>query len=109
MAQPAMLPNGPAAAAIVASGLGSLVLGLLTTLAQAIGPVKDALNLYTPVGPLSGKTTVAVVAWLVTWVVLDRLWKHRQVPFTATFLATLIAIALGLLGTFPLFYERFGG
>jgi len=57
------LTNGPAAAAILASGIGSMALGLFTTLAQAITSIKNALNLYDPAGPLSGKTTVAVVVW----------------------------------------------
>ena len=56
------LTNGPAAAAILASGIGSLALGLSTTLAQAIAPVKEALNFYDPAGSLSGETTVAVEA-----------------------------------------------
>lgn len=109
MAQKENLPNGPAAAAILASGIGSLALGLFTTLAQAITPIGSALNLYNPVGPLSGKTTGAVVIWLVAWAVFHGLWKNRQVDFAKVFIATLIMIALGLLGTFPLFFEAFGG
>ena len=103
------LTNGPASAAVVASGIGVLALGLLTTLAQASAPIKDALTLSNPVGPLSGKTTVAVVVWLVAWAVLHGLWKNKQVDFDRAFTATLILIALGLLGTFPLFFEAFGG
>ena len=109
MAQKETLTNGPAAAAILASGIGSFALGLFTTLAQAITPVRSALNLYDPAGPLSGKTTVAVVVWLVAWVVFHQLWKNHQVNFTAVYIATLVMIALGLLGTFPLFFEAFGG
>jgi hypothetical protein len=108
MAQKENLTNGPAAAAILASGVGSFALGLFTTLAQAITAVRSALNLYDPAGPLSGKTTVAVVIWLVAWVVCHQLWKNRQVNFTKVYMATLIMIALGLLGTFPLFFEAFG-
>lgn len=109
MAKKETLNNGPAAAAILASGIGSFALGLFTTLAQAITPVKNILNLYDPAGPLSGKTTVAVVVWLVAWAVFHQLWKNRQVNFTKIYIATLITIALGLLGTFPLFFEAFGG
>jgi len=102
------LNNGPAAAAILASGVGSFALGLFTTLAQAIATIRSALNLYDPAGPLSGKTTVAVVIWLVAWVVLHQMWKDRQVKFTKIYFATLILIALGFLGTFPTFFEAFG-
>jgi len=103
------LTNGPAAAAILASGIGSMALGLFTTLAQAITSIKNALNLYDPAGPLSGKTTVAVVVWVVAWGILHGLWKGKQVDFAKVFIATVILIALGLLGTFPPFFEAFGG
>jgi hypothetical protein len=109
MAKKETLKNGPAAAAVMASGIGSLALGLFTTLAEACTMIKNALNLYDPAGPLSGKTTVAIVIWLVAWVVFHQLWKERQVEFGKVYLATLILIALGLLGTFPTFFEVFGG
>lgn len=108
MAKKETMNNGLAAAAILASGIGSLVLGLFTTLAQAIPTISRALNLYDPVGPLSGKTTVAIVIWLAAWAVFHQLWKERQVNFNKVYIATLIMIALGLLGTFPLFFEAFG-
>lgn len=109
MAQHMALTNGPAAAAVLASGIGSLALGLFTTVAQAIAPVRNALNFYNPAGPLSGKTTVAVVIWLVAWVILHGVWKNRQVDFGKVFWTTLVLIALGLVGTFPPFFEAFGG
>src|SRR4051812_37189182 len=57
-------PNGPAAAAFLACGVGSAVLGLAIVLVEASpGHVKSWLNFYDPVGPLSGKTIVAVVAF----------------------------------------------
>lgn len=108
MAKKETMNNGLATAAILASGIGSLVLGLFTTLAQAIPTISRALNLYDPVGPLSGKTTVAIVIWLMAWAVFHQLWKDRQVNFNKVYIATLIMIALGLLGTFPLFFEAFG-
>jgi len=103
------LTNGPAAAAILASGIGSLTLALLTCLAQAMASLNGALSFYDPVGPLSGETTLAVVAWLAAWAILHLLWKREQVNFSKVFAATLILIALGLLGTFPPFFQLFGG
>lgn len=108
MVQKEALTNGPAAAAILASGVGSFALGVFTTLAQAMTAIRNALNLYDPAGPLSGKTTAAVVIWLVAWAVFHGLWGNRQVNLTKVFIATLVMIALGLLGTFPLFFEAFG-
>ena len=107
MPQQKNLTNGPAAAAILSAGIGSMVLGLFTTLAEAIVSIKNALVFYNPVGPLSGKTTLAVVAWLVAWIILGSLWKNKQVGFTGVFAASLILIILGLIGTFPPFFEMF--
>ena len=109
MAQQKPLKNGPAAAAVLASGIGSLALGVLTTLAQAMAPVKKALHFYDPAGSLSGETTVAVIVWLVAWAVLHVLWKSDQVDFGRVFIVTLILIVLGLFGTFPPIFQAFGG
>ncbi len=102
-----MLPNGPAAAAILAAGVGCVALGLLVTLTAASVFVEEAMVFYEPVGSLSGKTTLAVVIWLVVWVVLNSRLKDKQVNFAKTFKITLILVAIGLLGTFPPFYALF--
>ena len=108
MTQRKPLTNGPAAAAILASGIGCLALGLLTTLAQAIPPAKEALKLYSPTGPMSGKTILAVAVWLVAWAMLHFLWRNKQVDFGRIFIIALILIGLAFLGTFPLFFRSFG-
>jgi len=100
--------NGAAAAAILAAGIGSFMLGLLTTLAAASEAINAVLAFYSPVGPLSGKTAVAVVIYLAVWGLLHRTWKSRQVNFSLAFLGTLILIALAFLGTFPPVFEAFG-
>ncbi len=56
------LTNGPAAAAILASGIGTLALALFTCLTQALAPLNRALSFYDPAGSLSGETTLVVVA-----------------------------------------------
>jgi hypothetical protein len=98
-----------AAAAVFSVGIGSFVLGLLTTLAAASRPIATALAFYGPAGPLSGKSTVSVVVWLMAWAVFHTRWKNTQVNFSRVFVAMLILIALGLLGTFPPVFEWFGG
>src|SRR3712207_7367105 len=79
-----MLPNGPAAAAMLAAGVGCVALGLLVTLTAASVFVEEAMVFYEPVGSLSGKTTLAVVIWLVVWVVLNSRLKDKQVNFAKT-------------------------
>jgi hypothetical protein len=52
---------GKALAALVAAGIGCAALGVLTTLAELSPRLKNVLNIYDPVGPLSGKPTVPVI------------------------------------------------
>src|SRR5215216_6134681 len=99
--------NGAAAASVLAAGIGSLALGFFTVLAEASERAREALNLYDPVGPLSGKTTFAVIAWLAAWVVLHLAWRGKQVRFGRVFAFALVLIALGFIGTFPPFFEAF--
>ena len=100
--------NGPAAAAFVASGVGCAALGLFTTLAEASGGIKSFLNWWDPAGPLSGKTSMAVIVWLAAWIALHLMWRSRSVAFGRAFTITIVLIALGLLGTFPPFFVAFG-
>lgn len=100
-------PNGPALAALLAAGIGSAALGFLTTLSAASKAVSDALVIAKPVGPLSGKTTYAVAVWLLAWLVLALLWRGRDVAPRGVYVATFVLIAIGVLGTFPLFFDLF--
>jgi hypothetical protein len=103
------LNTGPAAAAFVASGIGCTALGLLTTLAEAVPAVKNLLNWWNPAGPLTGKTGLAVILWIASWVILHLLWRNKPIGISKAFAATLGLIVLGLLGTFPLIYKMFAG
>jgi uncharacterized membrane protein YfcA len=104
---PATLTNGPAAAAILASAIGSAALGLITILAVVSGELKEPLTFYAPVGPLSGKTTVAVIVWLVAWGALHGCWRKKEVDFPSVFAVTLVLVAVAVLGSFPPFFNLF--
>jgi hypothetical protein len=100
-------PEGPISAAILAAGVGALALGAFTTLAEASTSVKNWLQWSDQVGPLSGKTIMAVVVWLVSWVGLH-LWLRGKTYETRRALnIALVLIALGVLGTFPTFFQLF--
>ena len=101
------LPNGPAAAAVLAGGIGAFGLGLATTLAEASPAISAALNLYNPVGPLSGKVLVGVVIWLVAWLILGSMWRGKEVNFGRAATWAFIFLGLGLLFTFPPFFDLF--
>ena len=100
-------PEGPVSAAIIAGGIGALVLGLLTTLAEANETIKGWLELKISVGPLSGKTTFAVVAWLVAWAILHGILKDTRYETRRAFTIAVILVALGVVGTFPMFFQLF--
>jgi hypothetical protein len=99
--------NGSIVAAMLAAGIGCFVLGLMICLAQGSKAISNILNFYDPVGPLSGKTIVAVVAWLVAWAVLASKWKDQSADFGKIYNVTLILVVLGLLGSFPPFFDLF--
>jgi hypothetical protein len=99
--------TGPASAAIVSAGVGAFVLGLMTTGAAVIPGLNEALNLTNPVGPLSGKTAVAVVIWVISWVVLHFIWKDRDFNINTAFTIVLVLTGLGIILTFPLVFEAF--
>ena len=101
------LPNGEAVAALISAGIGVFVLGLLTTLAAASTDIANMLNWNKGVGPLSGKTIVPVAIWLISWVALTMTWKGKNVNFGRATVATFTLILLGLLLTFPLFFDLF--
>lgn len=98
---------GVASAAFVSSGIGCLVIGLMVTGAEMSAGLRSALIWSNPVGPLSGKTGVGVIAWIVSWVILHTLWKDKEMEFGKIFTVTLILIALGFLLTFPPFFVLF--
>lgn len=103
----AVVTTGPAAAAMISGGIGTLVIGLLTTGAVISEGLKEVLNWWNPAGPLSGKTGVGVIAWLLTWVILNTLLKGKDYDVGKAFRITLILIGIGLLLTFPPIFEAF--
>ena len=58
------LANGPAAAAILAAGIGCFVFGAITTLEHVAARGREALTFYAPVGSHSGTMAVAVLVWV---------------------------------------------
>ena len=99
--------TGPVAAAVLAAGIGAFVLGLLTTLNEPSTSVHDFLEFDEDVGPLSGKTVIAVIAYLASWAILHGLWRRQNPLLRPILIATVVLIALGVLGTFPTFFQAF--
>jgi hypothetical protein len=100
-------PEGPISAAIIAAGVGATALGLFTTLAEANEDFKEWLQWNDDVGPLSGKTILAVIVWLVAWAVLHAVLRKSPYETRRAITIAAILIALGVVGTFPTFFQAF--
>jgi hypothetical protein len=93
------LPNGPGVAAFLAAGVGAFAMGLIIVLGE-LG-VLSVPAIYAPAGGVTGRTTLAMAVWLITWAVLHARWRHRQMESGRIVGIVLLLTALGILGTFP--------
>jgi hypothetical protein len=93
--------NGAASAAVLAASLGCAFFGLFVILNEASPAVHDLMTLNSSVGPLSGKSSFGVLAWLVSWLVLHGLLRRRQLNFKTVTTLAAIFVLIGLLSTFP--------
>lgn len=105
MNQQSEVKNGLIAAAMLAAGSGCFFLGLFTDLSEANKAIEGILTFSKPVGALSGKTIIAILFWGISWAILASKWKDQEVNFGKVYNATLILMALGILMTFPLFFD----
>jgi hypothetical protein len=99
--------DGPPAASLIAAGIGAVTLGLFVTLAEASTGVKDFLQWNDRVGPLSGKTVLAVVAYFGSFLIFGLWWRNKSFALRSILIAAGILVALGLLFTFPPIFQAF--
>jgi hypothetical protein len=99
-------PNGAALAAFLAAGIGAFAMGAFVLLAEA--GIFAAPTLYGPAGGVSGRTTFAVVTWLIAWAVVHLRWKGRHVEPAGVWATTLVLVAFALMATFPPVWGIFG-
>jgi len=104
-------PNGPVAAAFVAAGIGSLVMGIFVVLNEVSPDINNFLKfdanygIGKGVGPLSGKVVLAVAAFLGSWVVLHVAARGKEVNFGRWFGFALLLVFAGFALTFPPIFE----
>ncbi|MGE0446875.1 MAG: hypothetical protein AB7P99_16740 [Vicinamibacterales bacterium] len=92
--------GGAAMAAILGGGIGAFAMGAFVVLNEA--GLFAAPTLYGPAGGVSGRTTFAVITWLIGWAVLHARWKGRDDIAPGPILAwTVVLIVAGLVATFP--------
>ena len=88
-------PNGTAIAAFLAAAIGAFSMGLFVILNET--GLFAAPALYGPAGGVTGRTTLAVLIWLIAWWLLHRRWQRREVGARGAYLATLLLLGLGIL------------
>lgn len=104
-------PNGPVAAAFVAAGIGSLVLGIFVVLNEVSKDISAFLKfdanfgIGSGVGPLSGKAILGTLAFVVSWVALHLYARGREVDFGRWFAVALVLVFIGFALTFPPIYQ----
>lgn len=99
------IANGAAVAAFLGAAIGAFAMGLLVMLNEA--GIFAAPALYAPAGGVSGRTTFALVIWLIGWSVLHNRWKGRQIDARRVRALTMLLIGLGVLLTFPPLWQLF--
>lgn len=92
---------------MISAGIGCVALAFFVVLAEVSKSARDFLNLNAAVGPLAGKTIFTVLIWLVVWAVLDKGMHNSKMPFEKAYRLMLLMVAIGLLGTFPIFFQAF--
>jgi hypothetical protein len=93
--------NGSGAAAILSAALGPFALAILALVGDKSAAVKSRLIFYKPMGPLSGVTDIALLIWLVLWVVLEMRWNKRSVALGPICIVSFVLLGLSFLLTFP--------
>ena len=99
--------DGPPAASLIAAGIGAVTLGLFITLAEASTGTKDFLQWNDRVGPLSGKTILAVIAYFGSFLILGLVWRGKTFALRSILIAAGALVLLGLLFTFPPIFQAF--
>ena len=108
-------PNGPVAASFLAAGVASFVIGIGVVVNEASTTIKDAIGVDfnaflqfdknfgfgSGVGPLSGKVGLAIIAFVVSWLIFHLWLRGKEVNFRNYFVASLVLVGLGFALTFP--------
>ena len=104
-------PDGPGAAMMISAGFGVFVLGFLTVLAEASAGANTWLGKWDwgpqGVGALAGKSTVSSLLYFASLALLWVLWRNKDFDLKKAFYIGLGLGVLGVIGTFPTFFQMF--
>jgi hypothetical protein len=101
--------NGPAAAALLAGGIGAAAMGIITLIYEINDKSAFAKSMTwnKGVGGLSGKSGWAIIIFFVSWAILHYLWKDKDTNFARISSIAIGLLCVGFIGTFPPFWHLF--
>ena len=101
--------NGPVSAALLAGGIGSAAMGIITFIYELNDKsgFSKSMAWSKAVGGLSGKSGWAIIIFFVSWAILHYIWKDKETDFTRISSIAIALLFVGLLGTFPPFWHLF--
>jgi len=110
----APVPGGVAVAAFLAAMLGMLTLAVVNVFTAASKGfnawVHSVGKLWMPgaegIGPYSGKETLALVAWIGTWIVLHVILRKKDVEISRWFIVFLIGVGVATTLIWPPVFEH---
>jgi hypothetical protein len=112
-----VIPSGAAVAAILSAMLGMLTLAVVnwgTAASAAFNTwVHGIGKLWMPgaqgIGPYSGKETLSLVVWVVSWVVLHLALRSREMNLARWLIASLVGIGIATTLIWPPVFEYLAG
>ena len=108
--------NGAAQAAILSAMLGFLTLAIVNLGTEISSNFKTVVHkvgkLWIPgaegIGPYSGKETLMLVVWLLSWLILGKILKNREWNMTVVLILFLIGTGIATTLLWPPVFEFFG-
>ena len=98
--------SGPAAAALISAGIGCFTMMVTHHLADTSKATEKfiwGLGKWIP-GSDTGKETMLLVSWLVSWMILHNLLKNKQVKTSTIFLwAFGLIVSAAVMSWHPMF------
>lgn len=101
--------NGPVSAALLAGGIGCAAMGLITLIYEINDKSAFAKSMAwnKGVGGLSGKSSLAIIIFFLSWAILHFVWKDKETNFARISSIAIALLFVGLIGTFPPVWELF--
>lgn len=105
--------NGIAQAAILSAMLGMLTVGVVNLATSISGNFKEIVHsigkIWMPgaegIGPYSGKETVALAVWLISWIILHHFLRDKEVDNRLILFIFLVGLGLATTLVWPPVFE----